>query len=119
MEWLWMWLQILAEVLFLPNTKKGRTKPPPPPPLRSTSCIARDSLLQLLLGSKLVGATALLLTAVVSSGVKASIALSADELVAVVLSGQDLKGRLDHTSSQAKNKVKGGFCSEGMGGQRI
>ncbi len=62
--------------------------------------------LQLLLGSKLVGVTTLLLSAVGSSGRKSSIALSADHLVAVVLSGKHLQRGLDSSTTQAKNEVK-------------
>ena len=63
--------------------------------------------LQLLLGSKLVSVTALLLSAVGSSGGKSGIALSADHLIAVVLSSKDLQRGLDSSTTQAKNEVKG------------
>jgi hypothetical protein len=76
----------------------------------------------------LVGATALLLTAVVGSGVKTSIApkditrvvrklleesmnegnlLSANDLVAVVLSSEHLEGGFDHTTSKTEDKMEG------------
>lgn len=65
--------------------------------------------LQLLLGSELVGVTALLLSAVGSSGRKSSVALSADHLIAVVLSREDLQRGLDGTTTQTENQMEGGL----------
>ena len=65
------------------------------------------SRLQLLLGSELIGVTALLLSAVGGSRRKSSVALTADHLLTVVLSGQDLQGRLDGTTAQTENQVEG------------
>jgi hypothetical protein len=53
--------------------------------------------------------TALLLSAVSSTRVHTSIALSANELVDVVFTGQNLKRRLDDTTSQTQNQVQSGF----------
>ena len=63
-------------------------------------------LLQLLLGSELVGVTALLLSAVSSSWGKSGVALSANHLVAVVLSGQNLERWLNSTTTKTKNQVE-------------
>ena len=63
--------------------------------------------LQLLLGSKLVGVTALLLSAVGSSGWESGIALSADHLIAVVLSSKHLQRGLDSSTTQAKDEMEG------------
>lgn len=49
---------------------------------------------------------ALLLAAVGSPGVQASVALAADHLVAVVLLCQDAESGLDHTTSQTQHQVK-------------
>ena len=51
--------------------------------------------------------TALLLSAVSRPGGKSGVALSANHLVAVELSGQHLQGRLNGTSTQAQHQVKG------------
>lgn len=56
-----------------------------------------NSLLQLLLGAQVVGVATLLLAAVGRPGVEASVALAADHFVAVVLLGEDAKGRLNDT----------------------
>lgn len=50
---------------------------------------------------------ALLLSAVDSSGRKTSVALAADLLVTVVLSGQHLEGGLDGSTTKAKYQVEG------------
>ena len=68
-----------------------------------------NRLLQLLLGAELVGVTALLLTAVDRTGRETGIAHTADVLVAVELTGQHLKGRLDDTTSQTEHQVQGGL----------
>lgn len=51
--------------------------------------------------------TTLLLSAVSGSWRESGIALSADHLVAVVLSGQNLEGWLNSTTTETKNKVEG------------
>ena len=66
-----------------------------------------SKLLKLLLGSELVGVTTLLLAAVDSTRMKTGIALTADLLVAVVLAGQLLEGRLDDTTAKTEDKVEG------------
>ena len=53
--------------------------------------------------------TTLALTAVVSLGGKSGVALTADHLVAVVLTGKNHEGGLDHTTTEAENEVKGGL----------
>jgi len=54
--------------------------------------------------------TALLLTAVLGSCVKASVAFSANHLVAVVLLGKETQRRLDgDTTTKTQHKVKGGL----------
>ncbi len=71
----------------------------------------RTYLLKLLLGPELVAVTALLLTAVGGAGVKAGITLAANDLVAVILSGEHLKRRLNNSSPQSEDKVKGRLCN--------
>jgi hypothetical protein len=88
-----------------------------------------SSLLQLLLGAELVGVTALLLAAVGGTGretslvssqisgflgrmrigcvAKTYVALAADGLVAVVLGGKGLQGRLNDTTTEAEDQVEG------------
>jgi hypothetical protein len=66
-----------------------------------------SSLLQLLLGAELVGVTALLLAAVGGTGRETSVALAADGLVAVVLGGKGLEGRLNDTTTEAEDQVEG------------
>ena len=91
-----------------------------------------SSLLQLLLGAELVGVTALLLAAVGGTGretslgrevrfpsslvvcacaiggvAKTYVALAADGLVAVVLGGKGLEGRLNDTTTEAEDQVEG------------
>jgi len=53
--------------------------------------------------------TALLLTAVGGTRGKAGVALAADGLLAVVLGGEGLEGRLDDTTTETEDKVKGGL----------
>ena len=53
--------------------------------------------------------TALLLSAVGGSRWESGVALSANHLIAVVLSGQHLKRWFDGTTTKAKNKVKSGL----------
>jgi len=43
--------------------------------------------------------------------VVASIALAADELVLLVLTGESHEGRVNDSSTKAKHKVKGGLCN--------
>jgi len=66
-------------------------------------------LLQLLLGSELVGVAALLLSAVGGSGVVSRVALSADHLLAVVLLSEGLEGRLDDTTSESEDQMESGL----------
>ena len=51
--------------------------------------------------------TALLLSAVGGSRGESRVALSADHLVAVVLSGEDLQGGLDGTTAQTEDQMEG------------
>ena len=51
--------------------------------------------------------TAFLLSAVLSTEGETSVALSADHLVAVVLSSEDLERRLDDTTTQSEDEVEG------------
>ena len=69
----------------------------------------QSSLLQLLLGSKIVGVATGLLPAVGSPGVQPGVALPADDLVTVVLLGQDPQGGLYDSTSQSEDQVKGGL----------
>ena len=64
-------------------------------------------LLQLLLDAQLVGVTALLLAAVGGARRETSIALAANPLVAVVLTGKHSERRLNHTTSKTEDKVEG------------
>jgi len=66
-------------------------------------------LLQLLLGSELVGVATLLLSAVGGSSVVSRVALSADHLLAVVLLSEDLKRRLDDTTSESEDQMESGL----------
>ena len=68
-----------------------------------------NNLLQLLLRTKVVAVTALLLTAVVSTRRKTSVALTANHLVAVVGLGKGSEGRFDDTTSHLEEDFKGGF----------
>ena len=54
--------------------------------------------------------TALLLSAVGGPGVEAGVALAADHLVAVVLLSQNPEGRLNDSTTETKDQVKGGLC---------
>ena len=71
-----------------------------------------ENLLQLLLGTKLVGVPALLLPAVQGTRVEASIADPADHLVAVVLGGEQAEGGLDHAAAQPQHQVEGAEPTE-------
>lgn len=62
-----------------------------------------EALLDLLLGTQVVGVPALLLAAVDGAGVQAGVALAADHLVAVVLLGQLAQGGFDDSPSQAQH----------------
>jgi hypothetical protein len=62
-------------------------------------------LLYLLLGAELIRMSAFLLTAVDRTGRESSVALTTDHLVAVVLTRQHLKRRLNNTTPQAEDKV--------------
>jgi len=67
----------------------------------------RTCLSESLLGSKIVGVTAFALSAVLGPWVESSVALSADELVAVVLLCEDLERWLNNTASESEDQVKG------------
>ena len=73
-------------------------------------------LLQLLLGSKLIGVSALLLTAVGSTRRQRSIALTADHLVALVLRGQQTQRGLHNTTSEAEDFEKSGVGAQAREG---
>eukprot|EP01105_Mastigella_eilhardi_P026337 TRINITY_DN754_c0_g1_i2.p1 TRINITY_DN754_c0_g1~~TRINITY_DN754_c0_g1_i2.p1 ORF type:complete len:160 (+),score=7.77 TRINITY_DN754_c0_g1_i2:12-491(+) len=64
------------------------------------------NLFQFLLGAEVVRVPAFLLAAVVRAEGQASIALAADQLVAVVLASQRLQRRLDGAAHQAQHKVQ-------------
>ena len=72
-------------------------------------------LLQLLLGAEVVAVSALLLTAVVSTKRKTSVALTAHHLLAVVLLGQSSQGGLDHSSSHLEEHFNGGGLADSAG----
>jgi hypothetical protein len=61
--------------------------------------------------------TALLLTAVSSTGRKTSIALAADHLFAVVLGSKSLQGRFDDTTTETEDQVQGGLLLDVVVGQ--
>ena len=65
-----------------------------------------SALLQLLLWSELVGMTALLLSAVGGSWWESGVTLSANHLLAVELSGQNLERWLNGTTTEAKDEMK-------------
>ena len=77
----------------------------------------RKNLLQLLLGTKLVGVPALLLPAVQGTRVEASIADPADHLVAVVLGGEQAEGGLDHAAAQPQHQVEGALLLDVVVGE--
>jgi len=60
---------------------------------------------------------AFFLAAVDRAGGQARVALTAHHLVAVVLAGQDLQGRLDDTTTQAEHQVEGGLLLDVVVGQ--
>mgnify|MGYP006864118693 CR=1 FL=1 len=66
-------------------------------------------LFELLLGSQLGGVSALFLAAVCGLGGKTGVALAADGLFAVVLSGKHGQRRIVNSSSQSKDQVKSGL----------
>lgn len=76
-------------------------------------------LLQLLLGAEVVAVSALLLTAVVSTKGKTSVALTAHHLLAVVLLGQSSQGGLDHSSSHLEEHFNGGGLADSAGADRL
>jgi hypothetical protein len=87
-----------------------------------TNCTVRYGmnnvfLLDFLLRSQLIAVSALLLSAVLGSWVKTSIALSANHLLTVVLSSQGLEGRLNDSSEQPQNQVQSGFLLDVIVGQ--
>ena len=69
-------------------------------------------LLQLLLGSKLIGTSAFLLSAVGRARRKTSVALTADHLVAVEFTSKSSEGRIDGTSTKTKDKMKCGLLGD-------
>ena len=77
--------------------------------------IANNHLLQLLLGAELAAVSALLLTAVMSTRGKTSVALTANHLLAVVLLGESGKSGLDHSSSHLEEHFKGGLGRNSVG----
>ena len=66
-----------------------------------------NGLLQLLLGAEVGRVSAALLAAVDGAGRKASIAVTADHLVAVVLLGKLAERGLDDTTAKAEHEVEG------------
>jgi hypothetical protein len=66
-------------------------------------------LLELLLGSQLVGVATLFLAAVGGTRGQTSIALAANHLFAVELAGQGLEGGLDDATTQTQHQVQGGL----------
>lgn len=66
-----------------------------------------NSLLQLLLGTQVVGVSTLLLATVGGTRVQTSVALAADHLVAVVLLSQDSQRRLNDTTAQTEHQMQG------------
>ena len=63
--------------------------------------------------------SALLLTAVVSTKGKTSVALTAHHLIAVVLLGQSSQGGLDHSSSHLEEHFNGGRFADSAGADRL
>jgi len=57
----------------------------------------------------MIGMSTLLLSAVFRSWMKSRIALTTDELVAVVLSSKDLKRGFNYTTTKTKHQMKRGF----------
>ena len=78
-----------------------------------------SQLLQLLLGAEVVAVSALLLTAVVSTKRKTSVALTAHHLLAVVLLGQSSQGGLDHSSSHLEEHFNGGGLADSAGADSL
>merc|ERR550525_867954 len=76
---------------------------------RQSNTVTEHNLLQLLLGPETVGVPAGLLPAVGGPGVQPGVALPADDLVTVVLLGQDPQGGLYHSSPQSEHQVEGGL----------
>ena len=77
--------------------------------------IENKNLFQLLLGAELAAVSALLLTAVVSTRGKTSVALTANHLLAVELLGESGKSRLNHSSSHLEEHFKGGLRRNSVG----
>ena len=69
-------------------------------------------LLELLLRSELIGTSTLFLTAVGRAGRKTSVALTANLLLAVELTGKGREGGIDGSSSQAKHEMESGFLRD-------
>ena len=79
----------------------------------------KHRLLQLLLGAELAAVSALLLTAVVGTRGKTSVALTANHLLAVVLLGQGGKSGLDHSSSHLEEHLHSGLRADAVGADGI
>lgn len=81
-------------------------------PRERNSNAPRLCLLQLLLRSELVGASALLLSAVGRARRKTGVALAAHFLLAVVLASEGGESRVDGSSSETKDQVKRGLLGD-------
>ena len=66
-------------------------------------------LLQLLLHTQVVGVSALLLSAILSTRVKSGIAFTADHFVAIVLLCQQSQTGLNNTTTKSEHQMKRGF----------
>lgn len=86
-----------------------RTNPPFHNLPVNPNAIRAKHLLELLLWAELVGVSALLLSAVGSTGRETGVALSADHLFAVELGGKGLERWLDDTTTETEDQVEGRF----------
>lgn len=93
------------------NVLRSKPEQSTPPPQSNFLFLFRKryTLLQLFLGAKLSGVSTLLLTAILGTRWKTSIAFTADGLVAVVSLGQQRKRWVVDSSSQTKNQMKCGL----------
>merc|ERR1712156_571817 len=78
---------------------------------------SQTKLLQLLLLSQIAASTALSLSAITSLQRQSSITSSANHLITSIFLGQNLQRRLNDTTSQSKDQVKGGFFLDVVVGQ--
>jgi len=85
-------------------------------PTEPNANIANLSL-ELLLWAKLVGVSALLLSAVGGTGWETGVALAADHLVTVVFGGEGLERWLDQTTTKTKDQVESRFLLDIVVGQ--